>query len=174
MNNEWSDDDDNYEYDYGYTYNYEYEYKTRYEKKYAEIMYIHTTEPSKKYSIFLLVEKLFNDEISLYKKEYIETISMCYSIQDKQGIIKIGDKIKEIFPYNILGNYDLYLTLIFIYYSLLSEPGEEIFEGWFLNKHALNNMVVIKLYFMLTTGDLIEQNGNNLSKYVRRYFLGLL
>jgi hypothetical protein len=166
MDNEWSDDD------YDDEFNYEHESYNK--QKYTEIMYIHATNYTQKYEIFLLVEKIFKDEISLYKKEYIETISMCYSIQNKQDIIKIGDKIKEIFPYNILGNYDLYLTLIFIYYSLLSEPGEEIFEGWFLNEHALNNMIVTNLYFVLTTGDLIEINGDNLSKSVRRYFLGLL
>jgi hypothetical protein len=170
MNNEWSDDD----YDYRYNYKYDYEYESHYDKKYTEIMYIHTTDYKQKYNIFLLVENLFKHEISSYKKEYIETISICYSIENKQDVIKIGDKIKEIFPYNILGNYDLYLTLIFMYYSLLSEPGEEIFEGWFLNEHALNNMIVTNLYFILTTGDLIETNGDNLSKSVRRYFLGLL
>ena len=176
MNNEWSDDDYDYDYDYGCSYNHDYDYKYQFhnDKKYTEIMYIHTTDYKQKYNIFLLVEKLFKDEISLYKDEYINSICVCYDIQNKQDVIKIGDKLKEIFPYSILGNYDLYLTLIFIYYSLLSEPGEEIFEGWFLNSHALNNMVVNKLYFILTTGDLIETNGDNLSKCVRRYFLGLL
>jgi len=166
INEEWSDDDYNDE---------EYEYfKQSYNKIYTENMCIHTIDPIKKYNIFLIVEKLFKDEISSYNDEYIKSISICYSVQNKKDVIKIGDKIKEIFPYNILGNYDLYLTLIFIYYSLLGENGEEIFEGWFLNQHALNIIIVTKLYFVLTTGDLIEKNGNNLSRDVRRYFLGLL
>jgi len=168
--NEWSEDDDHYDNDFEYEI---YNSKQTYYKNYNEIMYIHTIDPIIKHNIFVIVEKIFKDEILSYKDEYINSINICYSVQNKKDIIKIGDRIQEIFPYNMLGNYDLYLTLIFIYYSLLGEPGEEIFTGTFFIKYAFNEILVTNLYFMLTTDDLIEHNGNNLSKYVRKYFLGM-
>ena len=173
MNDEWSDD---YDEDNVYDYNDDYEIycKQHYNIKiYTEIMHIHVKEYTKKYNIFVLVEKLFKDEIDSYKDEYINSIGVCYNVLFKKDIIQIGDRIQQIFPYNTLGNYDLYLTLIFIYYSLLGEPGEEIFTGTFFIKYAFNEILVTNLYFMLTTDDLIEHNGNNLSKYVRKYFLGM-
>lgn len=167
MNNEWSDDEYDSDYEY-YNFN-----KQKYGKVYNEIMYVRTTEYTQKYNIFLLVEQIFKDEIALYRDEYINSISICYNVQNKKNVIEIADRIKLIFPYNMLGNYDLYLTLIFIYYSLLGEPSEELFSGGFIMNYACNCKLVTELYFALTTGELIENNGNNLSQYVRKYFLGL-
>lgn len=168
MNDEWSDGDDEDDDEY------EIYYKQHYNVKiYTENMYIRVKEYAKKYNIFVLVEKIFTEEIDSYKDEYINLIGICYNIQCKRDLIQFGDRIQQIFPYNTLGNYDLYLTLIFIYYSLLGEPGEEIFTGQFFLKYAFNEKLVTNLYFILTTNDLLEHNGNNLSRDVRKYFLGL-
>jgi hypothetical protein len=166
MNDEWSDDeyDDEYE-------NYS---KQSYRTIYTDIMYVHTTNYTIKHNIFVIVENIFKDEISSYLDEYINSISICYSIQNKTDVIEIGDKFQQIFPYNTLGNYDLYLTLIFIYYSLLAEPGEEIFTGSFFTRYAYNYILVTELYFVLTTGELFDNNGHNLSQIVRKYFLGII
>lgn len=171
MNNEWSDDED---YD-----EYECEDYTKkniiniYTIEHINLINIHTIDPVKKHNIFLIVEKLFKDEIASYPNEYIISTSICYNVQQKNLLIALGDKINKVFPYNILGNYDLYLTLIFTYHSLLEEPGEEIFTGFF-NRYAYNYTLVIELYFKLTTGDLFADNGDNLSRDVRRKILGLL
>jgi len=130
-------------------------------------------DPIEKNHIFLIVEQLFTDEISLYLNEYIMSTSICFNVQHKEDLIALGDRIQKVIPYNLLGNYDLYLTLIFIYHSLLDEPGEDIFTGFF-NRYAYNYKLVTELYFKLTTGELIEDNGNDLSQDARRKILGFV
>jgi hypothetical protein len=56
---------------------------------------------------------------------------------------------------------------------LLDEPGEDIFTGFF-NRYAYNYKLVTELYFKLTTGELIEDNGNDLSQDARRKILGFV
>ncbi len=167
LTNEWSDDDDDDDYYYDYDNN------IIHNKIIDTPIITSIVDPIEKNNIFLIVEQLFTDEISLYLNEYIITTSICFNVQYKEDLIALGDRIQLVFPYNLLGNYDLYLTLIFIYYSLLGEPGEDIFTGFF-NRYAYNYSLVTELYFQLTTGELIEANGNNLSQYTRRRLLGFI
>lgn len=120
---------------------------------------------------FGTVEKLFRDEISNHPR-YEQNTVICCDEEHENELIQLAYRIKLTQPYNDLSDRDLYLTLIFIYYSLLGEQTEDIFTLDFLQKNAINKHLVQQLYLQLTTGDIIETTGRNLSQDVRRGFLG--
>jgi hypothetical protein len=120
---------------------------------------------------FGTVEKMFRDEISNHPR-YEQNTVICCDEEHENELIQLAHRIKLTQPYNDLSDRDLYLTLIFIYYSLLGEQTEDVFTLDFLKKKSINKPLVEQLYLQLTTGDIIETNGRNLSQDVRRGFLG--
>ena len=102
----------------------------------------------------------------------IEHHAVCCGEAQAESMINLANRIKLTPPYNTLSDRDLYVTLIFIYYALLGEQRTDIFNMNFLSNHASNKELVVKLYIDLTTGDIIETSGKNLSQDVRRGFLG--
>ena len=132
---------------------------------------INNTDFLQKQYIFGTVEKIFKRHIGKYPKTEINGVICCDEEQENE-MITLADRIKLISPYNNLTNYDLYLTLIFIYYSLLEEQANDVFKTRFLMFYAMNKPLVRDLFFKLTTGDIIESDGNNLSQTVRRGYMG--
>ena len=130
----------------------------------------------KKHS-FMTVEKLFRDSLSkkLSNRPHLERESLiCCSDEDETVLMTMGDRIHQIPPYDTLSFYDIYLTMIFIYYTLLGEQTEDYFTIAFFNKYANDKKLVQDLYLKLTTGDIIEPtSGTNLSSFVRQTFFGL-
>lgn len=121
---------------------------------------------------FQTIEKIFRDQISKYP-DIERTINICCDDDIESSFIDLGERIKRTYPYDTLSNSDLYLTLIYIYYSLVAgEQTEDIFDINFLRYYAINKDLVQDLYLKITTGDIIESNGRNLSRDIRRGLLG--
>ena len=119
---------------------------------------------------FQTIEKIFRDKISKYP-DVEQRISICCDKDEEESLIELGERIKRTSPYNTLSDHDLYLTLIYIYYSLVAgEQTEDIFNIKFLQLYAINKDLVQDLYLKITTGDIIESNGINLSSAIRRGF----
>ena len=119
---------------------------------------------------FQTIEKIFRDQISKYP-DIERTINICCDDDIESSFIDLGERIKRTSPYNTLSDHDLYLTLIYIYYSLVAgEQTEDIFNIKFLQLYAINKDLVQDLYLKITTGDIIESNGINLSSAIRRGF----
>jgi hypothetical protein len=139
-------------------------------------MDIDAPNDQEKQDIFLKVEKLYRDNLSRVLTEHanLEKYQLiCCSEEEATEIINLGDRIHQTPPYNNLSYYDMYLTLILIYYSLLGEQTEDFLNTRFLNRYAYNKELVKDLYLKLTTGDIMEPNGINLSSLVRRSFFGM-
>lgn len=120
--------------------------------------------------LFLEVEKLYTDEI--YRKTRSQTnINFCCDEETENDIIKMADIIKDIPDFSVLSYRDIYLVLIYTYYSLRFT---EQTEGWlkpaFFKKHVGNYELSKKLYLSITIGDIIV-NGENLSSAIRRHIL---
>lgn len=147
-----------------------------YEAELERIGVSHAELSRKKY-IFDVIEKQFREIITNRKKSNRRARPfdiICCTESMKHAIIWLGIRIKRNSHYTILSDSDLYLTLIYIWYSLLGEHGvENSFNMQFLLDNATNKELVEELYFTLTTGDMIEEStGRNLSSDVRRGMLG--
>ena len=123
---------------------------------------------------FLQIEKLFNDEM-FRRNRARNTVyaNLCCDDDDQTDIIQMSHLIKEIPEYNSLSYRDIFVVLIFIYYSLrFNEQSTDWLRMNFLNKNLINLELAKKLYYHLTIGDLYVEN-DNLSTAIRRHALGL-
>ena len=124
--------------------------------------------------IFLDIEKLFVRQF--YKKNYLPYqeklyLNVCCDENDEADIIMISDIIKNYTKYKDLSIRDVYLVIIYIYYSLrMNEPTEDWLTFKFLEKNAIYFEGAKKLYFDITFGDIIIEDINFSSK-VRRYVM---
>lgn len=100
--------------------------------------------------------------------------NVCCNEQEKQMIKEFANKIKNIVEYSFVSLFDLYLTLIFAYYSLhLMEQTQDWLRTYDLDEGVIDSYTVNELYREITIGDLIDSEGNNLSSQIRRAFMGL-
>jgi len=100
--------------------------------------------------------------------------NVCCNEQEKQMIKEFANKIKNIVEYSFVSLFDLYLTLIFAYYSLhLMEQTKDWLRTYDLDEGVIDSYTVNELYREITIGDLIDSEGNNLSSQIRRAFMGL-
>jgi len=126
---------------------------------------------------FLEVEELFRDE--LYRKAAqrgakTTSINVCCEEQDETDIIHMANFIRQIPEYANLSLRDIFIVLIYIYYSLrLNEQTE---DWWlktnFLQLNLYNKDLGKNLYYNIVTGDILMPDGRNLSSLIRRYVLG--
>ncbi len=113
---------------------------------------------------------LFDERI---RQEHQPDFNVCCNEQEKHMIQSFAEEIHKTTKYRQLSFYDLYLTLIFTYYSLhLMEQTEDWLRSYDLVDYMRNELVK-ELYKDITTGKLLDINNNNLSKEIRRAFMGL-
>ena len=130
-----------------------------------------------KKSIFAEAEDIFKKEIQrLLKTGYWtseEITNICCNEEERVNIMDIADIIKNIPPYDTLSYRDVYITIIYTYYSLnLNEQSKDWLENKILSKNTLQPELCNNLYLVITTGDL-EYKGVNLSSKIRRGMMGL-
>lgn len=135
----------------------------------------HKKNIKEKQTLFLQTEKLFRDEIAnvVTNKKIEKNLNLCCDEKIENMITKdFAEKIKKTKEYNSLSYADLYLTLVYLYYSLvLGEQSEDhVFTMNFLKKNAYNKSLVVDLYYKIATGDL-KLKSLNISKYIRRNLL---
>jgi hypothetical protein len=108
----------------------------------------------------------------------IAKMRICCNLVERRDIMLITDYIKLIPTYNILSTRDIYLVLVYIYYSL--RYGEQTDDYLGLNTllrniPQANRNLAEDLYIKLTAGDIMLDHPNiidgNLSKMVRRNVL---
>ena len=122
------------------------------------------------------VEKLFTDQ--LYTRPGMtasisQYSNICCDENDETDIIRMGERIKRIPEFASLSFREVYIVLVYIYYSLrLNEQIKDWLPLNFLQEKLLNNQLALKLFIDITTGDIMI-NGENFSSYVRRYILGM-
>ena len=121
---------------------------------------------------FMKVEKLFTDE--LYRNTKSQTdLNFCCDKDDEKNIIEITTHIKQTPDFSILSERDIFIVLIFIYYSLrFNEQTEDWLDINFLDSNLQNKELGNQLYLQITTGDIMV-NGENLSSAIRRYIMEL-
>jgi hypothetical protein len=128
---------------------------------------------------FLEVEKLFTDELyrkAAQQRTEITSINFCCEEQDETetDIIHMANLIRQIPAYANLSFRDIFIVLIYIYYSL--RLTEQIDDWWlntnFLQLNLYNKDLGQNLYYNIVTGDILMPDGTNLSSRIRRYVLG--
>ena len=126
---------------------------------------------------FLEVEKLFTDEIyrtAAQRHSEITSINFCCEEQDETDIINMANLIRQVPAYANLSFRDIFIVLIYIYYSLrLTEQRDD----WWLTTNFLkfklyNKNLGQNLYYNIVTGDILMPDGTNLSSRIRRYVIG--
>lgn len=126
-------------------------------------------------------EKSFRDAENIILQKFARRISpqrrnnfnVCCDENEKQMIQSFADKIRAIPEYSFVSLFDIYLTLIFTYYSLhLMEQTRDWLRTFDLEE-AIDSYTVNELYRDITIGDIIDENGNNISSEIRRAFMGL-
>lgn len=126
-------------------------------------------------------EKSFRDAENIILQKFARRISpqrrnnfnVCCDENEKQMIQIFADKIRAIPEYSFVSLFDIYLTLIFTYYSLhLMEQTRDWLRTFDLEE-AIDSYTVNELYRDITIGDIIDENGNNISSEIRRAFMGL-
>jgi hypothetical protein len=142
--------------------------------------------PNKKSDLFLKVEKLFTDELyrksDIYdkyakknKNPFSTNFNFCCTDEDERDMIIMGDMIKTHPKYKSLGYREIYLVLIYVYYSLrYNEQTEDWLRMSFLKYHMTqpNFNKAKELYIDITVRDIMV-NGENLSVKIRRFIMGL-
>ena len=132
---------------------------------------------SNKSIIFLDVEKLFIRQF--YRKNCLPyhehlNFNICFDEHDESDIISISDIIKNYTDFTDLSLRDIYLVVIYIYYSLrMNEPTEDWLTFKFLEKNAIYFQSVKKLYFDITFGDIFIED-LNFSSTIRRFIMGII
>lgn len=125
-------------------------------------------------------EKDFYDAESVFLSLFFDRVgsngrrnfNRCCNEREKHMIQIYASKIHELTKYKPLSLFDIYLTLIFAYYSLhLMEQTEDWLRTYDL-ENANNKELSNKLYKDITIGDIIDGEGNNLSSEIRRAFMG--
>jgi hypothetical protein len=126
-------------------------------------------------------EKSFRDAENIILQKFARRVSperrnnfnVCCNEDEKHMIQSFADKIRTIPEYSFVSLFDIYLTLIFTYYSLhLMEQTRDWLRTFDLEE-ALDSYTVNELYRDITIGDIIDDNGNNISSEIRRAFMGL-
>jgi hypothetical protein len=122
---------------------------------------------------FLGVERLFKNEMRYYPEWLKGTFNICCDETERRDIIQTADIIKSIPEFSILSFSDIYLVLIFVYYSLnLNEQSTDWLTIQFLSNNAEDEELCKELYLKITTGDIMI-NGSNLSSKLRRKIMGM-
>jgi hypothetical protein len=137
---------------------------------------------------FLQVERLFKGEMRYYPAWLTGTFNICCDETEKRDIIEIGDRIKTIPEFESLSFRNIYLVLIYIYYSLnLNEQSTDWLNMKFLsdnveydeddeydeeNEEYKTVKLCKKLYYDITTGDIMINN-SNFSSDLRRKIMGM-
>jgi hypothetical protein len=126
----------------------------------------------------LLKQKLFKSIEKFFKRNTLRNIPeheaiLCCDDEMRNKLIMAGDRIIRIPAYRSIEHQDLYLTLIFTFYAMLGEQIDDIYDTMFLKRNAKNPALVEQLFIDLTTKDMLEADGTNLSSFVRKMLLGL-
>ena len=127
---------------------------------------------------FSEVEKLFTDEIYKNKEKHTNDfnnkieVTYCCSEHDKLNIFIMSNFIKQLSDFSGLSDRDIFIIVIFIFYSLrYSEQNEDLLNVNFLESNLETKNLGIRLFNEITTGD-ITLNGINVSSTIRRYIMG--
>lgn len=120
------------------------------------------------------VEKLFTDEF--YKRNSTTNQingNICCDEVDQRSIKVMAENIKRVPEFATLSDRDIYIVLIFTFYSLrLNEQTRDWLNTGFLNTNLVNKVLGNKLFLDITTND-ITLDGQNFYSAIRCYILGL-
>ena len=123
--------------------------------------------------LFSEVEKLFVEEIHKCRMKYQIHLNICCEEQDEKNILRIADELQSHKEFSDLSLKDIYLVLIYTYYSLrFNEQTTDWLTMSFLRRHATDYERVRSLYFQITIGN-ITSNGKNLSSMLRKFIMGM-
>ena len=122
------------------------------------------------------VENLFTNK--MYQRPGMTTaisqnLNICCDDSDRTDIIRMGERIKTMPEFASLSFRQIYIVLVFIYYSLrLNEQPKDWLPLKFLPEKLLYNQLALKLFIDITIGDIMI-NGQNFSSAVRRHAIGM-
>jgi len=120
------------------------------------------------------VEKIFTDEF--YKRNSTTNQingNICCNEVAKRSIKVMAENIKRVPEFATLSDRDIYIVLIFTFYSLrLNEQTRDWLNTGFLKTNLVNKELGNKLFLDIATND-ITLDGQNFSSAIRRYILGL-
>jgi hypothetical protein len=121
---------------------------------------------------FAEVQDLFTNEMNR-KTHSQRDLNLCCDDHDEENMINMANTIIQIPEFSGLSLSDIFIVLIFIYYSLrFNEQTEDWLNTEFLINNLQNKELGNQLYLQITTGDIMF-NGVNLSSSIRRYIMEL-
>lgn len=128
----------------------------------------------RKERMFIKLQKLFEDQIELFLKPHeLPNAIICCDEEMRTKLMDISERIIRMPMYSSAKLHDVYMGLIFTFYSLLGEQTEDAFDTHFFYGKAFDARIPNKIFLDLTIGDITEADGTNLSQYVRKMLLGL-
>lgn len=135
-----------------------------------------------KKDLFLRVEKMYLDYYYQETRRVPnrqQKMNLCCNKQDERDIIAMGDHIKDVFMYSRMSLQDIYVVLIYVYYSLRynEQTDYEWLSGKFLVMNTMNPTLSKQLLYEIIAGDIIVNTQNftteNLSSAIRKRVLGI-
>lgn len=138
-------------------------------RAYRESLELH----EKKERTFISLQKLFEKQIrDFFEPSELPNVIVCCDEEMRNKLMEFAERINKIPKYRSEKIHDIYMALIFTFYSLLGEQTEDAFGTEFLIGKGFNPRLPYELFLELTIGDLMEENGTNLSQNIRRSLLG--
>ena len=125
---------------------------------------------------FSLVEQRFIQEL---KKEYPNlndqiNLNICCDNKDEAFINECVSHIQPLEKYSELSYIDTVFVLIFIFYALrYNEQTEDWLNTNFLTLNLTNRKLGYNLFMDITIGNLLDDNGENISSIIRKHIMGI-
>lgn len=124
----------------------------------------------------IIVEKVisyFNSIVKYRVDSIIEDVNLCEECHIST-FIEMAELLQR--KYRYLSTRDSYITIVYTYFLLnLSEPNEETILVSIneYNNYADDPTMVNFLFFAITTNEIINENGINISSRIRRKMFGM-
>ena len=98
-------------------------------------------------------------------------LSFCCDDNDERNIMIMTQYIKQVDTFQSLEDRDIFIVLIFLYYSLrYNDQTEDWLKTSFLMRHLKNKELGKALYLSIATGSIIL-NGGDLASAIRKFIL---
>ena len=103
-------------------------------------------------------------------KKYISDINICCSSLEFISLLKIANSLKNI--YEMIDDKDICIAVIYTYYALtLGEQSIDFIKPKIYMDYAESPKDIKYLVTNITAGDIIDDDGENISKKIRQFML---
>jgi hypothetical protein len=117
------------------------------------------------------VEDFFKFKLlSTVPRKYIDDTNICCGSLEFMSLLKIAKSLKNI--YEMIDDRDICIAVIYTYYALtLGEQTIDFITPKIYANYAESSKNVTELITNITTGDIEDENGVNISQKIRQFML---